>query len=80
MAQNVQDTLLNVARRDGIPVTVYLTSGFQIRGIIRAYDNYVIMVESDQKQQMVYKHAISTIVPAKAVNIQASQTPTQTEE
>jgi host factor-I protein len=68
MAQNHQDALLNAVRRDNIPVTVYLTSGFQIRGQLRGFDNFVLFVESDGKQQMVYKHAISTVVPVKPIN------------
>ena len=67
MTQNYQDTLLSAVRKDNMPVTVFLTSGFQIRGQIKAFDNYVIIIESDGKQQMVYKHAISTIIPLKAV-------------
>jgi len=67
VVQNYQDVLLATVRKENIPVTIYLTSGFQIRGTIRAFDNYVIIVESDGKQQMLYKHAISTVVPLKAV-------------
>ncbi|MCL2357962.1 MAG: RNA chaperone Hfq [Defluviitaleaceae bacterium] len=66
---NYQDHLLSAVRRDSMPVTIYLTSGFQIRGQIRNFDAYVIIVESDGKQQMVYKHAISTIVPLKTIVI-----------
>lgn len=73
MAQNYQDTILSAVRRENIPVTVFLTSGFQIRGNIRAFDNYVIVVESEGKQQMVYKHAVSTVVPLRPVAI-VSQT------
>jgi len=65
--QNYQDALLGAVRRDNVPVTLLLTNGFQIRGQIKAYDAYVIIVEADGKQQMVYKHAISTIIPLKAV-------------
>jgi host factor-I protein len=50
-----------------MPVTIFLTNGFQIRGLIKAFDAYVIIVEADGKQQMVYKHAISTVIPLKAV-------------
>jgi host factor-I protein len=64
---NYQDQLLSAVRKENMPVTIYLTSGFQIRGVIRSFDSYVIIVESDGKQQMVYKHAISTIVPLKTV-------------
>ena len=67
MNQNYQDTLLSTVRKDNMPVTIFLTSGFQIRGQIKAFDSYVIIIESDGKQQMVYKHAISTIIPLKAV-------------
>ena len=67
MSQNYQDLLLGVLRKEKIPATIYLTSGFQIRGNIRAFDNYVIIVESDGKQQMLYKHAISTVVPLRTV-------------
>jgi len=74
MQQNFQDTLLGAARRENIPVTVFLTSGFQIRGNIRAFDNYVIIIETDGKQQMVYKHAISTVVPMRAVSLRSVDT------
>jgi host factor-I protein len=67
MVQNYQDTLLSAVRKEHVPVTIFLTNGFQIRGLIKAYDAYVIIVEADGKQQMVYKHAISTIVPLKVV-------------
>lgn len=65
---NIQDAFLNRARQDRVPVTVFLTNGFQMRGEIRGFDGYIVMVESDGKQQMIYKHAISTIAPARAVN------------
>ena len=65
MGKSYQDTILNQARRLEMSVTVYLTNGFQIRGIVRGFDNYVILVESEGKQQMIYKHAVSTIIPLK---------------
>lgn len=58
---NIQDTFLNQLRKENIPATVYLTNGFQIRGIIKAFDNFTIVIDSDGRQQMVYKHAISTL-------------------
>jgi len=61
--QDHQELMLSAMRKESIPVTVFLISGFQIRGVIVAFDNYVIIVDSDNKQQMVYKHAVSTIVP-----------------
>ncbi|ADG06336.1 RNA chaperone Hfq [Kyrpidia tusciae DSM 2912] len=69
---NIQDTFLNQLRKDNIPVTVYLVNGFQIRGVIRAFDNFTIVVESEGKQMMVYKHAISTFTPQKAVSLHPS--------
>lgn len=65
---NIQDAFLNRARQDRVPVTVFMTNGFQMRGEIRGFDDYIVMVESDGKQQMIYKHAISTITPSRAVN------------
>ena len=67
MAKNYQDTILNQVRKDSMSVTVYLTNGFQIRGVVKGFDNYVILVESEGKQQMVYKHAVSTIIPSKPI-------------
>lgn len=65
--QNLQDYFLNQARRDRTPVTVFLMNGFQLRGIVRGFDAFVVIVDSDGKQQMIYKHAISTVVPVRAV-------------
>lgn len=65
---NIQDSFLNVARKENIPVTIFLMNGFQLRGLIRGFDNFTIILESEGKQQMVYKHAISTFVPAKNIN------------
>ncbi|TVX99665.1 RNA chaperone Hfq [Paenibacillus cremeus] len=70
---NIQDTFLNQLRKDSIPVTVYLTNGFQIRGIIRAFDNFTIIIDSEGRQQMVYKHAISTFTPQRAVSLMQPQ-------
>lgn len=71
-AINLQDTLLNQARKENIPVTVFLTNGFQIRGIIRGFDNYCVLVDSEGKQQLIYKHAISTLVPIRPIPIMES--------
>ena len=59
--QNLQDIFLNQARRERMPVTLFLMNGFQLRGIIRGFDAFVVIVDSDGKQQMIYKHAISTV-------------------
>ena len=60
---NIQDLFLNDARKNRLPIVVYLVSGFQLRGIVKSFDNYVILLESDGKQSMIYKHAVSTITP-----------------
>lgn len=66
---NIQDNFLNQVRKDNIPVTIYLINGFQLKGIVRGFDNFTLILDSDGKQQMVYKHAISTIAPFRAVNL-----------
>ncbi len=63
--QNLQDRFLNQARRERLNVTLFLMNGFQLRGVIRGFDAFVVIVDSDGKQQMIYKHAISTVAPAR---------------
>src|SRR4029077_12241720 len=70
---NIQDNFLNQLRKESIPVTVYLTNGFQIRGLIRAFDNFTIIIDSEGRQQMVYKHAISTFTPQRNVSLMQQQ-------
>lgn len=65
--QNLQDQFLNQARRERMLVTMFLMNGFQLRGIVRGFDAFVVIVDSDGKQQMIYKHAISTVVPARSL-------------
>lgn len=65
----MQDVFLNSLRRNNIMVTVFLMNGFQLKGLIKSYDNYTVLLESDGKQQLIYKHAISTYVPAKTVSM-----------
>ena len=60
---NIQDACLASARRTAVRVTMFLMNGFQLRGVITAFDSYVVAVNSDGKQQIIYKHAISTIAP-----------------
>ena len=64
---NLQEAILQEVRRDKIPVTLFLMNGFQLRGTITGYDNFVVVLVSDGKQQMIYKHAISTLAPMKPV-------------
>ena len=65
---NLQDAMLNQIRKENVPVTVYLVNGVQLKGVIRAFDNFTVMLEYEGKQLMVYKHAISTVSPVRAVN------------
>lgn len=60
---------LNQARREKIAVTIFLTNGFQFKGIVKGFDSYVVILDSDGKQNLVYKHAISTIIPVKSISI-----------
>jgi host factor-I protein len=71
---NMQDAFLNQIRREKIPVTIYLVNGFQIKGLIKGFDNFTAIVEQEGRQQMVYKHAISTIAPIKPISILAMDT------
>ena len=66
---NLQDTFLNQLRKEGQSITLFLINGFQLRGVVKGFDNFTVVMECDGKQQMVYKHAISTIVQARAVNL-----------
>ena len=68
--QNLQDTFLNYIRREKIPVTLFLMNGFQLRGIVRRFDSFAVLIEADGRQQMIYKHAISTVAPVRAVTLE----------
>lgn len=65
---NLQDQYLNQLRKDKTPVVIYLTNGVRLKGVIKAFDNFVILLK-EINQSLVYKHAISTIVPEKEVSI-----------
>ncbi|ACL69910.1 RNA chaperone Hfq [Halothermothrix orenii H 168] len=69
---NLQDNLLNQVRKKNVPVVIYLVNGFQIKGKVTGFDNFTILINSEGKDQMVYKHAISTIIPQEKVDIQLS--------
>ncbi|WP_102346859.1 RNA chaperone Hfq [Bacillus sp. Marseille-P3661] len=66
---NIQDQFLNQLRKENVFVTVYLLNGFQLRGLIKAFDNFTVLLDTDGKQQMIYKHAISTFAPQKTIKI-----------
>ena len=65
----LQDTFLTRVRKQGAPVTVFLMNGFQMRGVITAFDSFTVALDSDGRQQIIYKHAISTLVPAHPVEL-----------
>ena len=71
---NLQDTFLNQLRKENQSITLFLINGFQLRGVVKGFDNFTVVLECDGKQNMVYKHAISTIVPTRAVNLMAADT------
>lgn len=66
---NLQDAFLNTARQSGAMLTVYLTNGFQLKGCVKGFDSFVVLLDSDGKQQMIYKHAISTIIPMHRLDL-----------
>ena len=68
-AMNLQDSFLNHVRKENLGVIIYLINGFQIRGLVRGFDNFTVIIENEGKQQLVYKHAISTISPAANITI-----------
>ncbi|HLR64970.1 MAG TPA: RNA chaperone Hfq [Pseudogracilibacillus sp.] len=66
---NMQDFYLNQLRKERVVVTVFLTNGFQLRGVVKAFDNFTVLLESEGNQQMIYKHAISTFAPSKNIEL-----------
>lgn len=70
---NLQDLFLLNARRTRTPLTVFLVNGFQMRGTVTGFDSFIVMLDSDGKQQMIYKHAISTIAPLNAINLRDAE-------
>ena len=70
---NLQDLFLLRARQDRVPVTLFLMNGFQMRGTITGYDPFVVVLDSDGRQQVIYKHAISTIAPIRPVGLRENE-------
>jgi host factor-I protein len=66
---NLQDLFLAQIRRSRVNVTLFLMNGFQMRGVVTGYDAFIVVVNTDGKQQVVYKHAISTIVPERPMDL-----------
>lgn len=69
----LQDYYLNQLRKETAPATFYLINGFQLKAVVKGFDNFIVLVESDGRQQMIYKHAISTITPSKQFHVQIKE-------
>ena len=69
---NLQEAILKEVIRDRVPVTMFLMNGFQLRGFVTGFDSFVVVLVSDGKQQMIYKHAISTLAPMKPLKAASS--------
>ncbi|MFR6086795.1 MAG: RNA chaperone Hfq [Oscillospiraceae bacterium] len=65
---NLQEIFLTKARKQSIPLTIFLMNGFQLRGVVTGFDCFTVVLDTDGKQQIIYKHAISTIVPIHPVS------------
>ncbi len=65
-AQNIQDTFLNTVRKDKTPITIYLVSGVKLTGKIRSFDKYSVLLENNAQEQLIFKHAISTVVAGRS--------------
>lgn len=72
---NLQDIFLTKARKENVPVTLFLVNGFQLRGVITGFDCFVVVLDSEGRQQVIYKHAISTIAPARWWRWRACRSP-----
>ena len=70
---NLQDTFLTKARRLAVPLTVFLVNGFQMRGVVRGFDSFSVLLESEGRQQLIYKHAISTIAPVQNIDLHETE-------
>lgn len=70
---NLQDAFLTLARRQDVPLTVFLVNGFQMRGTVRGFDPFTVVLDSEGKQQLIYKHAISTIAPLRNIDLREAE-------
>lgn len=66
---NSQDIFLNQARKERLAVTIFLMNGYQFKGMVKGFDSYIVILDCEGKQYVVYKHAISTIVPSRPINV-----------
>ena len=67
--QNLQDTFLNHVRKGKVPVTIFLVNGVKLQGVVTWFDNFCVLLKRDGQVQLVYKHAISTVMPSAAVTL-----------
>ena len=70
--QNLQDSFLNQLRRDKSVVTMFLMNGFQLHGVVKGFDGFTVVLDSEGRQQLICKHAISTVVPPKPIAFEAA--------
>jgi host factor-I protein len=73
-AQNIQDSFLNTARKDKAVITIYLLSGVKLSGRIRSFDKYSVVLETNNQEQLIFKHAISTVVMARSPHAETRTT------
>lgn len=66
---NLQDIFLNQARKERLAVTIFLMNGYQFKGMVKGFDSYIVILDCEGKQYVIYKHAISTIVPSRPINV-----------
>ncbi len=72
-AINLQDTFLNQIRKENMLSTVFLINGYQIKGVVRSFDSFTLLLEVDGKQQLIYKHAVSTIIPMRNISLRTNE-------
>ena len=70
---NLQDVFLNQVRKEKQAITIFLVNGFQIKGLVTGFDNYTVVLDCEGKQELIYKHAISTIIPTYPINFIAAE-------
>ena len=77
--QNLQDTFLNSVRKSKTPLTIFLVNGVKLQGVVTWFDNFCVLLRRDGQSQLVYKHAISTIMPAQPVQLYEPDTESETD-
>ncbi len=72
-SMNLQDLFLNQVRKENMFCTVFLINGYQVKGVVKSFDNFTVMLEVEGKQQLIYKHAVSTIIPIRNINMRQAE-------